>query len=47
MLAADYSGTFTVSWAEPRSWRAAELVSLATAAALAVYGLRRRAASRN
>ena len=47
VLAADYSGTFTVSWAEPRSWRAAELVSLATAAALAVYGLRRRAASRN
>lgn len=47
VLAADYSGTFTVSWAEPRSWRAAELVSLVTAAALAVYGLRRRAASRN
>ena len=42
VLAAGYNGSFTVAWAEPRSWRAAELVSLVTVAGLAVYGWRRR-----
>ena len=42
VLAADYNGSFTVSWSEPLSWRAAELVSAATVAVLAAAGLRRK-----
>lgn len=37
-----YDGILTVGYAEPLSWRAAEAVSLLTAAGLAVWALRRR-----
>ena len=43
VLSSDYNGSFTVSWAEPLSWRGAELVSIATIAGLvAVEVLRKK-----